>query len=999
LTRRATQVDIENYLRLRGTFSQAEAAKQCGFSKDWGRGIEREIRAGTRRANGVRITPGRLGGKAFHEARQIAAVGGPMRYEDLDQVAKDCLEDFGRWRARYLGRFSTPWQEDSAHRIIELLATLEKEYVVLNCPPGSGKALALDTPILTTKGWSTMGELSVGDQVYDDQGRPTTVTFTSEVFEGHDCYRVVTDDGAHVIADADHLWEARLDPHVPKPDYPGKTGPKPTRRIYDTRTLAKPRGKRPRLAVTKPLMGEVRELPVDPYVLGIWLGDGSSDGATITCHPDDARFIRPEFEAAGYKTVARKHPNAFGVTGTQVYARDGLHSGLRRAGVLGNKHIPPGYLGASVNQRLSLLQGLIDSDGHVDRSGAVEFCNTNRFLAQQVLFLVRSLGVKASLNEGRARLNGKDCGPKYRVCFMMAGAARLPRKAERCRDGVRTPYRYLTVTPCPSRLTRCIQVDSPSHLFLAGEGLMVTHNTTTFQHDIPLWLTCRNRAIRGMMGHRVQTIANTYASRLKRTLERTVPLQARDDEKAAGVAQDATGVLAVDYGRFKPDNGSIWTRNNFTVAQFQEESKDEKEATWTAFGMDAGFLGYRVDFANWDDLVAQKTLKNEEQIEQQRIWWDTEGETRLEPGGLLLLVGQRLSSIDLYRYNLDKEAGIEELDMEEDVDEEFGVYPQDKRRKYTHLVYKAHDDGNCRKLHKPTDPAWRPDGTGGCLLDPRRITWRDLRVAMTNPLSRYATVYQQEDVDPTSVLVQKLWVEGGRGMDGSQFPGCWDKDRRAWEFPHSSGQEFNTVTVDPSPTRFWSVQFWCYVQDDAMPHLGGLRYLIDHVRQAMDAPSFLDFNTANRVYTGLAEEWWQLSKDLGHPYTRLIVEENAAQRFMLQYDHVKRWASARNVSIIPHQTHRNKSNPEFGVQTVAPQWRYGRIRLPGKWDDPGRLASMKLVDEVTKWPDGGTDDCVMAHWFHEYHLPNFVIEQMQMPSIYKDIPRWVRRRRPPGWPA
>jgi intein/homing endonuclease len=133
--------------------------------------------------------------------------------------------------------------------------------------------------------------------------------------------------------------------------------------------------------------------------------------------------MRQFIEEAGYVTTERKDPITIGILGLQKQ--------LRVAGLLNNKHIPDAYFRASKEQRLALLQGLIDTDGHVagERHGMIEFMSTKLNLAQGVQFLARSLGVKASLSEGRATLNGRDCGPKYRVTFYLEGAARLPRKA------------------------------------------------------------------------------------------------------------------------------------------------------------------------------------------------------------------------------------------------------------------------------------------------------------------------------------------------------------------------------------------------------------------------------------------------------------------------------------------------------------------------------------------------------------------------------------------
>ena len=160
----------------------------------------------------------------------------------------------------------------------------------------------------------------------------------------------------------------------------------------------------------------------------------------------------------------------------------------------------------------------------------------------------------------------------------------------------------------------------------------------------------------------------------------------------------------------------------------------------------------------------------------------------------------------------------------------------------------------------------------------------------------------------------------------------------------------------------------------------------------MDAPSFLDWNHENQTFTGIAEEWWQISNEIGHPITHWVIEANAAQKFILQYDHFRRWSALRNVQLVPHYTHsKNKGDPKYGVQMLAPLWRVGRVRLPGKQNSEARPHSLLLVNEVTRWNAEGTgsrtDDCVMAEWFLEHNL-----EKLYVPTIVNNRqwrPTWV----------
>ena len=259
---------------------------------------------------------------------------------------------------------------------------------------------------------------------------------------------------------------------------------------------------------------------------------------------------------------------------------------------------------------------------------------------------------------------------------------------------------------------------------------------------------------------------------------------------------------------------------------------------------------------------------------------------------------------------------------------------------------------------------------------PRRLPWKKVRHIKAQTPDRYEILYQQEDADPSAVLVDPIWISGGEGRDGVHHVGCWDNERDLWELPqYLPSDPVILASADPSPSNFWALQCWAYVEETEY------RYLLESYRRKMDAPSFLDWNHDTQSFTGIAEDWWQISNDMGHPIQYWIVEANAAQKFILQYDHFRRWASTRGVELVPHYTHsKNKGDPKYGVQMLAPLYKAGRVRLPGKQRTAARPHSLLLVNEVTKWnPEGTgsrTDDCVMAQWFMEHNL-----EKIYTPSV------------------
>lgn len=503
--------------------------------------------------------------------------------------------------------------------------------------------------------------------------------------------------------------------------------------------------------------------------------------------------------------------------------------------------------------------------------------------------------------------------------------------------------------------------------------------STFFTRVLPAWATVRDRTLRGMIGSHTHRLGEWYTRRLKGEFERTVPVKAEAKDLKMGLAVDAESTLMEDFGRFKPDVKEVWRGDQFTVAQEGDVSVSEKEPTWTCFGVDSGFLGGRFDLIIWDDLYDPRKMRTAEARDDLKRWWDEVAETRLEPGGLLLLQGQRMAGDDIYRYALDKEAVLDD-DEEDDVPEELRL----GGKRYHHLLYKAHYEDRCEKDHKQSAEPW-PDG---CLLYPRRLNWKKLTHIKAQTPDRFAILYQQDDADPASVLVDPLWVSGGTGQDGVLYQGCWDEGRDLWELPQNlPGEVLVIASADPSPTKYWALQVWAYVPDS------GMRYLIESYRQKMDAPTFLDWNHDDGVFTGIAEEWWHRSVAMGRPITHWVVEANAAQKFILQYDHFRRWSAIRGVNLVPHYTHaRNKADPDYGVQMLAGLYRHGRVRLPGRQRTEARPHALLLVNEVTKWSADGhgaaTDDCVMAQWFVEHNLPNLSLPKGNVTPLWR--PSWIR---------
>jgi predicted phage terminase large subunit-like protein len=353
---------------------------------------------------------------------------------------------------------------------------------------GFGKALTLDTSIPTPRGWTTMGELRDGDEVFDEQGRMCRVIAAHEPYEPAILYRVRFSDGSEIEADGMHLWVTWTALDRKRWNRKDASGVFPhdwasdLRKIRTTDQIARTmkHGARGDRNHCIPLAGILKTpealLPVDPWVLGYWLGNGAQRDALISCHDDDAPGAFDRFQRAGYRITPRAIPR-------EGYALN-LVPVLRGMGLINNKHIPATYLRASKVQRVALLAGLLDSDGHCHaKTGHIEFCSTDLPLAQGVMELARSLAQKPVFSEGRSMLRGVDHGPKYRVTWRPTfNPFSLPRKAAAYREpgaqALRNQHRMIVaVEQVPARTVRCITVNSANAMYLAGEAMIPTHNT------------------------------------------------------------------------------------------------------------------------------------------------------------------------------------------------------------------------------------------------------------------------------------------------------------------------------------------------------------------------------------------------------------------------------------------------------------------------------------------------------------------------------------------
>lgn len=320
-----------------------------------------------------------------------------------------------------------------------------------------------ETPVLTTKGWKQHGDLQIGDYVFGTDGKPVMVKGVTEPVW---CDMIVKTRTENIVCSSNHLWAVKS-----RCEYSNK--------IFTTEQLSKLKAQR-KLQPIKPLEfpnNNKTKLPIDPYWLGLWLGDGSKNAPIIRC----GKHYNMHCCSTVYNyTVRENHGDYF-----YNYTHQGIRKHLVELNLLNNKHIPDIYKQASINERLQLLAGLIDSDGDVQhKSNCYRFSNTNTVLLQDVRDLVHSLGFIAGFNEvvnkkGSVSIDGYvrncDC---YRFSF--TPTLEVPVKLDYKKIKSRKQKCRVITSVEKSNIQgwgKCISTTAENEMYLVGKSLIPTHNT------------------------------------------------------------------------------------------------------------------------------------------------------------------------------------------------------------------------------------------------------------------------------------------------------------------------------------------------------------------------------------------------------------------------------------------------------------------------------------------------------------------------------------------
>ncbi len=381
---------------------------------------------------------------------------------------------------------------------------------------GSALAQPLTSKVLTPTGWKAMGDVKSGDLVIGQDGQPTSVLGVYPQGE-KDIYRVTFSDGTSTRATAEHLWltrtqyqrnaAAKFARRNPDADASKYWTTKETREIADTLTSATGSNNH-EVPLVEPVQFDARDVQVDPYLMGLLLGDGhlrktsvnlttadkwiadrvgeivERDGLSLRKNPHERADGQPNYDysiTAGHAgKTGRGHESNAVLRGIRAYALIG-----KRAW---EKFVPADYLWNTPEVRLATLRGLLDADGTVTETGQVVLTTTSPELAEDARFIVHSLGGTSAIRHTVGRTpSGAEGRLQYKVTLRLPNGIvpfALPRKAERVTDRKKYPARryIVSVEPDGREEAQCIAVANAEHLYVTDD-FVVTHNTRFFKRD------------------------------------------------------------------------------------------------------------------------------------------------------------------------------------------------------------------------------------------------------------------------------------------------------------------------------------------------------------------------------------------------------------------------------------------------------------------------------------------------------------------------------------
>lgn len=434
------------------------------------------------------------------------------------------------------------WQKHFAERLqnfFERMLDGERPKLVATAPPQHGKLCCDFTAIMSCNGWTTHGQLKKGDRVLHPSGRFVKVLAVSDKAPAR--MRVELTNGEVIWCHERHEWTVIDKAKRRRGEIIFTLETQDIMRLgMMANGKAGQRGSRYRWALppVEPIAGSYAVLPVAPYAMGAWLGNGRRGTSRISQDSNDLEVVRAIADDCGYAISSQKsYPNGNGTLVHTAFAGE-MSAGLRLLGFGAldcDKFIHDCYLLAPLRDRLELLAGLIDTDGYVyQKNGRVVYVTTDKRLMETFCELLSTFGWHASVDRTPPKLSSggiqgrKNC---YYIGFSptLYIPCRLPRKQMQRVFTKQKPVAIKSIKRVAGskRLGHCITVDAPDGLYLVGRTMQPTHNSESVK-DFIAWAIGKDPALGVVFASYSEDLgkaANTYLQRMMASprYQRTFP--------------------------------------------------------------------------------------------------------------------------------------------------------------------------------------------------------------------------------------------------------------------------------------------------------------------------------------------------------------------------------------------------------------------------------------------------------------------------------------------
>lgn len=394
------------------------------------------------------------------------------------------------------------------YTLLDKFAHGEIKKMIVQMPPQHGKEISDNQIVATTKGIKKHGDLIVGDYVFGRDGTPVKVLWVSEKTRSE--YVVSFSDGAKIECHGNHEWTVYN--RFRQKEETIETKHMASSTIYNGDGK---RGSRYKYHVDSNVcvMFDSRNVDLDPYVLGAWLGDGDSSCRIIHIGNNDVEII-------GNSTY--KFKESKGTTTRKFYSPE-LNLLLKNNGLIKNKHIPDMYKYNSVEVRKNVIAGLIDTDGYVyHRNGRITISNTNKRIIDDAAFILRSLGQSVVVCEFKPRVSSSGIVGKkivYQLCFNPTMT--FPTKVKRKKITKLSINKKRAIVSIERKeglgYGNCIQVDGG--IYLVGDTFIPTHNSEGSSRKLPAFMLGLNPDKKICIGSYAATIARDFNRDVQRIID------------------------------------------------------------------------------------------------------------------------------------------------------------------------------------------------------------------------------------------------------------------------------------------------------------------------------------------------------------------------------------------------------------------------------------------------------------------------------------------------